>query len=172
MNKKMTAIDALKILENTHDKDFYTTEYQEALGIARELLRKNANPAAHWIFSGDNEDYDGYYINCSECGTQRKAYDRDCDLDVPAACPYCAVKMDLNKWEVQDYIASNDAHSPLHKVLVIHDEVNGKRRYTIRLRANNEEEVKEKALNEVAKKWLHWDEIYPSLYVESVEVDK
>ena len=123
------------------------------------------------IFSGDDEDYDGYYINCSHCGMQRKAYDRNNYLDIPVACPHCATKMDLGAWEVKDYISSNDLYLPIYEVLVVHDEVNSQRHYTLRLRARNEEEAKEKALTEVATKWLKWDEMYPGLYVESVEVE-
>jgi hypothetical protein len=95
MNEKMTPDKALEILENAQGKDFYTVEYQDALNVALESLRDKVNPA-HWIFSGDDEDYDGYYINCSQCGAQRKAYDRNYDLNVPVACPHCGAHMDLN----------------------------------------------------------------------------
>jgi hypothetical protein len=162
---------ALEILENAN-QDFYTAEYQNAMNTAIDALRNQVKPTAHWIFSGNDEDYDGYYINCSECGTQRKAYDRDYDLDIPVACPHCAVKMNLENWEVQDYIPSKDLYLPIYEVLVVHDAVPVKRPYTIRLRARSEEEAKEKALTEVAVKWLRWDEMHPGLYVESIEVDE
>ena len=98
--KKMSAAEALEILENAQGKDFYTVEYQDALNIALDVLREKANPA-HWIFSGDVEDYDGYYMNCSKCGVQRKAYDRNYDLDIPIACPHCGTHMDMNSHEDQ-----------------------------------------------------------------------
>ena len=93
MKNKMTTVEALKILENAQGKNFYTTEYQDAIGVAIDIMKEKINPTAHWIFSGDEDDYDGYYINCSHCGAQRKAYDRNGELDLPCMCPNCNVLM-------------------------------------------------------------------------------
>lgn len=57
----------------------------------------NMEDTANWIFSGDEEEYDGYYINCSKCGMQRYAYDADRRLDIPRFCPACGKKILM--WE-------------------------------------------------------------------------
>jgi hypothetical protein len=100
--------DALKTLENAQGKDFYTVEYQNAMHVALEALREKLSPPAHWIFSGDADDYDGYYINCSKCGMQRKVYDRDYERDIPIACPHCGTPMDLAAWEYEPSQCQND----------------------------------------------------------------
>jgi hypothetical protein len=145
--KKMTAEEALKVLENAQGKDFYTVEYQNAMSVAMDALRENAN-TAHWIFSGDIEDYDGYYMNCSKCGAQRKAYDRDCDLDIPAACPHCGTPMDLAGWE---YAEPERNIERSYQVSVIYNTGRVKRPYIVDVMARNEEQAKAKALDEVSK---------------------
>lgn len=153
------------------EKIMFVPKDDEYESFAQMMKDDKATVPPHWIFSGDDEDPDGYYINCSACGSQRKAYDRNCDLDIPAACPHCAVKMDLGKWEVKDTIMNQSLYLPIYEILVVHEEVNAKRNYTLRLRARSEEEARDKALTEVATKWLHWDELYPGLYIESVKVE-
>lgn len=73
---------------------------------------------AHWIFSGDNDDYDGYYINCSSCEIQRKAYDRNCDLDIPVACPHCGIAIDVEHWEYRDSIKNSTNNDENKKWIV------------------------------------------------------
>jgi hypothetical protein len=144
--KNITAAEALEILENAKGNDFYTVEYQDALNIALEALREKANPA-HWIFSGDDEDYDGYYINCSKCGAQRRAYDRDYDLDIPHACPHCGTPMNLVDWEY-DEPEKNVEKS--YEVSIIYNTGKVKRPYIMNVMARNEDQARVKALGEVA----------------------
>ena len=171
MNKKMTAVDALKILENAHGKDFYTTEYQEALGMAIEALKANSESLAHWIFSGDEEDYDGYYINCSKCGMQRYAYDQDGDLDIPVACPHCGAAIDSEAWEYRDVIhyRGNDKTSMKRfSVAVLHRSGTILRPYILDVFAKNEEEAKSQAIAEVARKFPADNDIHKKLIVDQV----
>ena len=147
MSKKMTTTDALNVLENAQGKDFYTVEYQEAIGIAMKALKEKANPTAHWIFSGDEDDYDGYYINCSKCGVQRRAYDRNGNLDIPVACPHCGALIDLAGWE---YAEPEKNVEKSYEVSVIYNTGKVKRPYIMSVVARNEDQAKVKALGEVA----------------------
>lgn len=166
--KKMTAENALRVLENAQGKDFYTVEYQDALSIALDVLREKTNPA-HWIFSGDEDDYDGYYINCSKCGAQRKVYDRNYDLDLPVACPHCGVPMDLAAWEVQDVVHGDGFDDDrLYRVTVIHDNGNVKRPYIMTVKARREDRAREKAVYDVTFNRLHKSKYDTSVYVEDV----
>jgi DNA-directed RNA polymerase subunit RPC12/RpoP len=161
--KKMTVDKALEILENAQGKDFYTIEYHDALDIALDALREKANPA-HWVFSGDIEDYDGYYMNCSTCGTQRKAYDRNYDLDVPVACPHCGTRMDLNAHQFD--IDRN------YEVSVIYNTDNVKRPFILHVAARNEDQAKVKALGEVAMMLNADAKIRSNMYVDYVSLMK
>jgi hypothetical protein len=167
--KNMTAAEALNILSNAQGKDFYTVEYQNAISMAIDALREKIEPPAHWIFSGDEDDYDGYYINCSKCGMQRKVYDRDYERDVPVSCPNCGVSMNLAAWEVKD-IVSGDGYDDesLYEVTVIHDNGHDKRPYTMTVRARREDRAREKALHDVTFNRLHKRKYDASVYVESV----
>lgn len=147
LEKKMTAEEALAILENAQGKDFYTTQYQDAMSVALDTLREKRNPPAHWIFSGDSDDYDGYYINCSKCGAQRKAYDRNYDLDVPVACPHCGAPIDLAGWECAEP-ERNIEHN--YQVSIIYNTGSVNRPYILDVKASDEERAKVKALGEVA----------------------
>ena len=144
--KKMTAAEALEILENAKGQDFYTAEYQDALNVAMEGLKEKVNPA-HWIFSGDEDEYDGYYINCSKCGVQRRAYDRDNDLDIPVACPHCGVPIDVTDWEYAEPEKNIERN---YEVSVIYNTGRVKRPYIFNVIARNEDQAKVKALGEVA----------------------
>ena len=169
LENKMRPAEALKILENVQGKDCYTIEFQDALSVAVETLREKVNPTAHWIFSGDDEEYDGYYINCSKCGAQRKAYDRDGDLDIPAACPHCGVPMNLSAWEVQDVVKGDGYDDErLYRVTVIHDNGNVKRPYIMTVRERREDRAREKALYDVTFNRMHKRKYDTSVYVEDV----
>lgn len=144
---KMTHEKALEILENAKGQNFYTTQYQEALGMAIEALKAKNEPLAHWIFSGDQDDCDGYYINCSKCGAQRMAYDRNYDMDTPVACPHCGVKMDLVDWE---YAEPEKNVVKSYEVSVIYNTGRVKRPYILNVMARNEDQAKVKALGEIA----------------------
>ena len=168
----MTQQTALQILKDTPPDKRSTEKYQAALNMAVNLLADIVTPSAHWIYSGDEDEYDGYYINCSKCGVQRKVYDRDNELDVPSACPHCGAKMNHHEWEVQDCTPYKQEENvlPLYVVQVVHHTSHANRRYTINTRACNEEDAKQRAVKLVAEKWLKWDEIYDSLVAESVQV--
>lgn len=164
-NKKMTVEEALEILENAQGKDFYTVEYQDALNVALDALREKLNPPAHWIFSGDSEDYDGYYINCSKCGVQRKVYDRDCDLDLPVACPHCGAPIGLADWE---YAEPERNIERSYQVSVVYNTGRVKRPYIVDVMARNEEQAKAKALDEVSK-MLNADEtMHRKMFIDFV----
>lgn len=130
---------------------------------------------AHWIFSGDEDDYDGYYINCSSCGVQRKAYDRDCELDIPVACPHCGIAINREAWEVNDIantvVNPGESSEPekLFKVCVIHEEGKKKRPYILTVRTTTEKAAKQIALYHVAKKWLHRNKVGNDLHIDYVE---
>lgn len=170
--KNMTVEEALKILETAPGKDFYTIKYQDALNVAMDALREKLNTPAHWIYSGDDEDYDGYYMNCSKCGAQRKVYDRDCDLDIPVACPHCGVAIDTKAWEVQERVREKnpDKFNPLFRVVVIYDNGKVARPYTMTTRAKDEDEAKDKAITDVLINWIHDTHAGKDVYVDSVEV--
>ena len=42
-----------------------------------------------WVYSGNKEDYDGYYMNCPDCRNQFWAYDRDNEPVYMKYCPIC-----------------------------------------------------------------------------------
>jgi hypothetical protein len=166
-DNKTTAAEALKTLENAQGKDFYTVEYQDALNVALDALREKVNPTAHWIFSGDEDDYDGYYINCSKCGSQRKVYDRDCDLDVPVACPHCGSMIDRASWE---YAEPERNVERSYQVSVIYNTGRVKRPYIFNVMARNEDQAKEKALNDVSKMLDADEKMRKRMYVDYVEL--
>lgn len=168
---KMAPEEALKILENAQGKDFYTVKYQEAMNVAMEVLREKLDPPAHWIFSGDDEDYDGHYINCSKCGAQRKVYDRDCELDIPVACPHCGTAINKEDWEVRDQVRERhpDRFNPSFRVVVIYDNGKVARPFTMTTYARDEENAKEKVIADVVNNWLHNPNAEKAVYVESIE---
>ena len=164
--------EAIKLLTKYVDDELcYSIKFQHAIELAVDVLRDKIRNKAHWIFSGDDEDYDGYYINCSKCGCQRKAYDRDCELDIPVACPHCGVPIDVNAWEVQAQVRERhpDLFRTLYKVVVIYDDGKVARPYTLTTRARDEEDAKQKAIADVVVNWIHNPEAEKDIYVDSVE---
>ena len=170
-NKKIEYEKALGVLENSSGKDYYTVEYQDALVIAMNVLREKINPTAHWIYSGNADDYSGYYINCSKCGTQRRAYDQDGDLDIPVACPHCGVDINIDAWEVQDHVRERnpDKFNKLFRVGIIYNSCNDTRKYTITAYAKNDVDAKDKAVAYVLINWIHDVDAENKVSVEFVE---
>lgn len=168
--KKMTAENALRVLENAQGKDFYTVEYQGALSIALDVLREKTN-LAHWIFSGDEDDYDGYYINCSKCGAQRMAYDQDNELDIPVACPHCGIPIDINAWEYRDVVPCSSVDRKFKRryaVAVLHVGGTIVRPYTLDVYASDEDDARELVIKNVAAKFPYDKDIRNKLVVDYV----
>ena len=162
-NNIITPKKALQILKDTSADKRSTERYQNALNLAIDALSDKVNPPAHWIFSGDEDDYDGYYINCSHCGMQRNAYDRDNELDIPVACPHCGIAIDVHNHEKKAtpkeraftvYISAKrkNIRSPFIKTVI----------------AKNEEEAERLALTEVATKLLGMKAVDDTLTVDCI----
>lgn len=162
-NNIITPKKALQILKDTSADKRNTERYQNALNLAIDALSAKVNPPAYWIFSGDEDDYDGYYINCSHCGNQRKAYDRNNELDVPLTCPVCCSAMDIY----------NHAHGVKQKNKAFTVYISAKRRnirtpFIKTVVAKNEAEAGQLALVEVATKCLGMSEPDGNLEIESI----
>lgn len=113
----------------------------------------------HWIFSGDNDDYDGYYINCSACGMQRKAYDRDGDLDIPNFCPHCGEKISHEDWEYNGMVPSAHYELKIHTVHMSYKKDGVAHPYIMTARAHDEQEAVDMVMAE-CRKLLHFDKSF------------
>ena len=134
------------------------------------MMSKEITKNPHWIISGDSDDYDGYYINCYECGIQRKAYDRDCDLDIPECCPHCGKKMDLENWEYHDMGRSDNYELPIYTVHMSYVKDKIAHPYVMTARAHDEQEAINLVLNDCRKR-LSWDKNFDkNMTVVRVEI--
>ena len=108
-----------------------------------------ASKNAYWIFSGNEYDYDNYYMTCSVCESQRMVYDRNNKLDIPVACPRCGVKINLNALECGSTIKrliNKTKLDPLYDVHVVRDNGIVRNEYTMRVHAKNEDDAIDKVM--------------------------
>ena len=98
---------------------------------------------------------------------QRKVYDRDYERDLPVACPNCGVPMNLAAWEYADP-ELNVEHD--YQVSVIYNTGKVKRPYIFDVAARNEEQAREKALDEMSKMLDADEKMRRRMYVDYIEL--